>query len=320
MLTVVDVGHGSCAILRPDGKQVVVFDAGQRRSLLEFLLHLEVRKIDKVFLSHADKDHISGLVAVLDSGEVSVSTIYIPIDQLKTSMEFRALQNSLSGAAERGTVIDMCKAGDEIQCANETVVTSLWPTVVALATGQRTVKEGGKGYDPNSLSSVLRVDHRGVGFALITGDMDRKALDELVRLKANLKSQVLVFPHHGGNPGTRKEFEFAKELVSLVQPDYVVFSNGRGGYGAPRRDIVRGVRNGCPGAGIACTQLAEHCSAEAMEAGGHLLNTPSRGKNQGHCCAGTQVYSFDDEKGRAVYHNELHAKFVAKDVPTPICK
>src|SRR5271170_7946139 len=61
-LTVLDVGHGSCAILA-EVTRIIVFDAGPKTGLLEFLLQHQIDTIDLVMISHADRDHIEGLIA-----------------------------------------------------------------------------------------------------------------------------------------------------------------------------------------------------------------------------------------------------------------
>jgi beta-lactamase superfamily II metal-dependent hydrolase len=62
-LTILDVGHGSCAILA-EATRIVVFDAGPKTGLLEFLLQHQIDTIDLVMISHADRDHIEGLIAI----------------------------------------------------------------------------------------------------------------------------------------------------------------------------------------------------------------------------------------------------------------
>ena len=66
-LHLLDVGHGSAAVLRAPGVEALVFDAGSRdrralasEALLPLLAHWEVARVS-VVLSHPDHDHASGL-------------------------------------------------------------------------------------------------------------------------------------------------------------------------------------------------------------------------------------------------------------------
>ena len=63
-LAVLDVGHGNSAVLCDQGV-VVVIDTGPGSSLLEYLSERSITHINTVLLSHADQDHIGGLVGVL---------------------------------------------------------------------------------------------------------------------------------------------------------------------------------------------------------------------------------------------------------------
>jgi competence protein ComEC len=67
-VTFLAVGHGGCAIVEcPDGR-VFVSDVGTlagpdavRRSVAPYLWHRGVRRIDELFISHADLDHFNGI-------------------------------------------------------------------------------------------------------------------------------------------------------------------------------------------------------------------------------------------------------------------
>ncbi len=79
-VSILDVGHGNITILR-DGYDVVVVDCGARgSSLLEYLTRENISSINVIFLSHADQDHIGGLLTVLASSEFEVKEVYINSD------------------------------------------------------------------------------------------------------------------------------------------------------------------------------------------------------------------------------------------------
>lgn len=77
-LSILDVGHGNCAVIR-DTKGIVVIDTGAGSALLEYLRQERILQIDVLILSHADKDHIGGLVGVLASNEIKVRRICLTL-------------------------------------------------------------------------------------------------------------------------------------------------------------------------------------------------------------------------------------------------
>ena len=75
-LAVLDVGHGSCAVLL-DSDGVVVIDAGPGSTLLEFLLEQGVSHVHVVLISHADEDHIAGLVALVACDDIQIDCVRV---------------------------------------------------------------------------------------------------------------------------------------------------------------------------------------------------------------------------------------------------
>src|SRR5213595_3666592 len=81
-VTFLAVGHGGCTVLElPDGR-TLLYDAGAlagpdvtRRQIAPFLWHQGIRRIDEVFLSHADLDHFNGLPSLLERFPVARVTL-----------------------------------------------------------------------------------------------------------------------------------------------------------------------------------------------------------------------------------------------------
>ena len=94
-LFILDVGHGSCAVLDDRcGAGVYVFDAGSRDSLLLFLEQQHIQTIDTIFISYADSDHIGGLIALLGHQEVTVKQLYINADSGRNTRVWQDLRVS----------------------------------------------------------------------------------------------------------------------------------------------------------------------------------------------------------------------------------
>jgi competence protein ComEC len=71
--TFLAVGHGGCTVIElPDGR-TLLYDAGAlggpdvtRKQIAPFLWSRGIRRIDEIYLSHADLDHFNGLPALLE--------------------------------------------------------------------------------------------------------------------------------------------------------------------------------------------------------------------------------------------------------------
>ena len=83
----VDVGHGSAAaVVTPEG--TIVIDAGPGISLLKFLRLESARTVTHALITHADADHIGGLKALLDAGDVALENIWLNPDPVKTTQSW----------------------------------------------------------------------------------------------------------------------------------------------------------------------------------------------------------------------------------------
>ncbi len=78
-VTYLDVGQGNCTFVKlPDGKTMLI-DGGNTMygdKIFNYLRSINVSKIDYMIASHADSDHIGGLIKVLEQFEVK--NIYRP--------------------------------------------------------------------------------------------------------------------------------------------------------------------------------------------------------------------------------------------------
>ena len=100
-LCLLDVGHGNCAVLIAGKTDVVIFDAGRRGSLSQFLFEQGITHIRSIYLSHSDADHIGGLIGILTAKEVSIDRVYLNSDSSKPSLIWDDLVYVLNNAHER---------------------------------------------------------------------------------------------------------------------------------------------------------------------------------------------------------------------------
>src|SRR6266567_6543746 len=81
-LIVLDVGHGSSAILRETNGTIVI-DCGPNSTLVEALDYLKIQDISSILISHADQDHIGGVIDILSKRDTRVHNVFLNADAMK---------------------------------------------------------------------------------------------------------------------------------------------------------------------------------------------------------------------------------------------
>ena len=321
-LIILDVGHGNCAILR-DTNGVIIIDCPQGVTLIETLENLSIKEISHILISHADADHIAGIINLLSNETIKINNVHLNPDLSRETEIWRDLLIALKDARLRlGTVVytelTTRKTGE--LNVGQVLVEILAPTPeLALVGGVgRTVDE--RRLNPNSTSAVVGLVHDSHRVAILGADIDQVGLDQLLKERSDLKADILVFPHHGGKPGGADSKAFAQQLCDLVQPNLVVFSIARGRFGNPREDIVEGVVTSLPTAHILCTQLSSKCADSVPDSEpAHLNALPARGRTSNSCCGGTVSIKIAGNKTTYAAGIAAHQQFIDR-VSNPLCR
>jgi competence protein ComEC len=206
--TFLAVGHGGCTVLEtPDGR-VLLYDVGSlagpdvaRRYVAPYLWQRGIRRIDEVFLSHADLDHFNGLVDLLDRfaiGQVSLTPTF-------AERQTEGAQLTLAILRRHGVPTRMVKSGDHLW-AGDVILDVLHPP------------PGRLGENENARSLVLLVRHAGHSF-LLTGDLDGAGRQRVLTLP-RLAVDVLQAPHHGSRTAN------TEELAKWARPQVVISCQG----------------------------------------------------------------------------------------------
>ncbi len=221
-ITFIDVGQGDATLLQmPSGATVLVDGGLEERVLASDLLARGVRRIDVVVISHPDADHIGGLEGALERCEVGM----VVHPATKSSGQAGRL---LAMAEEMGVEVHIMRAGDRLGLS-DLQLTAYGPP-----------QDIPDDVDTNEYSLVLRAE--GAGFSLLlTGDVEEEGEGMLLRGGAELESDILKVPHHGGFCEVNDDF-FAR-----VDPEIAVISVGADNpYGHPSAATVASLeRGGC---------------------------------------------------------------------------
>ncbi len=203
-----DVGEGDAIFIETPRGQQILIDGGPSPTTLISALGRRMpfwdRSIDLVILTHADEDHLAGLIPVLeryrvgrviDSSYEHVSPMY---ERWLELIEEKGIPNHLARAGMR------VETGDGV----ELLVLHPGPELMEYTNA-----------DANNNSVVVRLIMGQVSF-LLSGDIEEAAEDVLVASEQELASTVLKVPHHGSSTSSSAAF------LKAVNPELVVISVG----------------------------------------------------------------------------------------------
>jgi competence protein ComEC len=306
---------------------MVLIDAGPRNVVLEWCLDQGIVKIDCVVITHADDDHLRGLVALMDDDSISIGEVRYNGNAAQASAVWDAVLFAIEDRHRRGDMIvqPAVVTGDHLFSVGDGFVArAVAPSVRVQGHGVGWLDEDGQRAGTNTLSIVIHVSCRDEDFALLASDLDAMGLKHMLgQRNVTISAPTLVWPHHGGNvksgASESNNVAYALALAAAVNPKTVVISNGRARKNFPRAEIVNAVRRDrgrllrwC------CTQLATAC-AETLptDDDAHLDDAFAAGRQAGSCCAGSiSVWP----KGRVLPARQSYEAFKIRSAPTAVCR
>jgi len=231
-ITVFDVGQGSAALLElPKGATMLIdgggfsgtaaFDTG-RNIIAPYLLSRKILSIDTMVLSHPNSDHLNGLIYIGEKFKVCKA---ITNNQPADTMGYRLFIQTLE---EQGIDNPSYRALDGRIKFIGGQVDILYPPRDFLSKGPNQYQQS-----KNNNSLVIKVTFGRHAF-LFPGDImavGEKAL--VANAKKDLKSTVLISPHHGSDTSSTQLF------LDQVDPEVAVISCGwQNRFGLPSRAVL----------------------------------------------------------------------------------
>lgn len=234
-----NVGQGDCTIVRTASGQTYLLDCGSssrsgvgRYVLLPFLKYNGIRRIDGIFLSHPDTDHVNGaleLFSLAEESGICIEQLILPdIDETDKKEQLIELLDAAACAYEdRKVAVRYLAAGDSWQCGDAFFL-CLHPA------------SGYSGADTNAYSLCIYASFGKAGqprmTALFTGDVEAEGETALCQALASYKIQnitLLKVAHHGSKNATSEAF------LTQVCPDVAVISCGENNrYGHPHAEVL----------------------------------------------------------------------------------
>ncbi len=236
-VTVLDVGAGSAVLLELPGGRTVLVDGGGfshpgsldvgAAVVAPFLWRRKIATVDTLALTHADSDHVNGLVFIAENFQVG---------ELWTNGEpgdARGWRRLMRAAADRGIPAPAFGGLPRRQEAAGVRLEILHPPEDFAARRERERFRR----DPDNNSLVLRACY-GEVCVLIPGDIHHAAERDLVRRAGEgLKSAVLLAPHHGSRTSSSADF-----IAAVAPREVLVSCGGRAGSGPPHDEVLERYR------------------------------------------------------------------------------
>ena len=263
-VTMLDIGQGDCIHIRSQNGRHYLCDSGSTSKLqagtwqvIPFLKHQGVNRLELIFVSHCDSDHISAIYEILEwagEGNLQIGGLVLsasgPEDEMRASL--------IAAAKKNGVPVYRMEAGDEIRRGN-TIFQAVYPF-----SSENTSSLSGDHHfsavsDRNASSLVLRFSEirsenpeafagnasapslPGEVFSLLlTGDVEASGEAEILSACPELVSgcTILKTAHHGSDTSTTQEF------LNAASPQAALISCGKdNSYGHPHEEVLSRFRS-----------------------------------------------------------------------------
>ncbi len=237
-ITFLDVGQGDGIYISTGDGSSYFIDGGStdeknlgRYCILPFLKSKDIEQIDYWFVTHADSDHISGLLEVMESGYCIRHLVVADLYSAETESLDEKMSSLIDIARNLAIEIVYMKEGDCLKTKN-TVVTCLYPGKEVLQEYPRLLENG------NEVSLVLEYVSEDFGEykefrAIFTGDISSE-VEAILLEKGGLQDVNLYKVGHHGS-----KYSSGEEFLAIIQPKLAVVSCGRNNlYGHPAKETI----------------------------------------------------------------------------------
>ncbi|MBE8167360.1 MAG: MBL fold metallo-hydrolase, partial [Shewanella sp.] len=201
-LHLLDVGQGLAVVVEKNGRGFI-YDTGAAygesfsyadRAVVPFLNSSGLTEIDFIAISHSDNDHAGGLSVLRE--QFPNADIIANADKLAPTQDCHPRQFDWQGLT----------------------ITILWPSSKI------------KGNDGSCVMKISDGRHS----VLLPGDIEQYAEYSLVSENVELRSDILVAPHHGSRTSSSPAF------VKAVSPELLLVPAGfNNRYGFPKEDVMQ---------------------------------------------------------------------------------
>lgn len=211
-ITFINVGQGDGILIHGDNGTKVMVDGGStsekqvaKNCIVPYLKAEGIGTIDYSIITHTDKDHISGILEILEnnnSNRIRIKNLVMPDINMKDDT-----YNELIEKAKLKKInVLYIKKGDTLSLG-KTKIKCIYPETTTTAS------------DKNDYCTVLSVKNK-TSKILLTGDIS-KEIEEKIKDDIEENYTVLKVAHHGSNYSSSEKF------LKKVNPKYSIISVGK---------------------------------------------------------------------------------------------
>lgn len=218
----IDVGQGDATLIRDGNGYDILVDGGRKSAgegILSYMQQVGVDDLEVVLATHADSDHIGGLIAVIEGGDIPVENVYY---------------NGYPGDTQ--TWADFSAAVD---AEGLSLIPAQFPQNYNWGSLNIQVLNPLSGLsdpDQNEASIVLLIDYAQVT-ALLPADVD-SGVEELLSYRVpSLQAEIFKVPHHGS------EYSTSQSFLGEIQPQEAIISVGQNPFGHPAFETLSRLTN-----------------------------------------------------------------------------
>ena len=217
-LVTMDMGNGTCHLIMTE-ESSYLFDGGSiergssgKKIILPVLNHHGIRRLDGVFISHANMDHFSGLSEII--GRIPIGSFIIGQSFLETSERSPKSPAGLMMKLLRDWRVPCQVVHENMEIVSREMIFRVHHPP------DETIH---RKENDNSLvvSLVKNIQGKEVRCVLFTGDIEEISMKGLMKNIEDLKNPiVLEAPHHGSVRPSSESF------INTIDPDIIVQSTG----------------------------------------------------------------------------------------------
>ena len=212
----INVGQGDSALVSDESGFDILIDGGRQSAgptVVAYLHEQGIDDIDVMIASHADSDHIGGLITVLQSDIPIEKVVYNGYPgSTDTWSAFAA------AVAARGLSLDSLQYPQELVWGSSTVYILNPPA-------------GLLNPESNSVTIVMRLVH-GQTELLFTGDIESSTELSILARETPVSADILKVAHHGS------KYSSSDVFLAAVHPEEAVISVGINSYGHPAPETI----------------------------------------------------------------------------------
>ena len=215
-----DVGQGDAVFIETPQHHQILIDGGPGPVILRKLakeLPFYDRSLDLIILTHPEKDHISGLIDVLESYKIN-KILWTGV--VRNTDEWKAWNKLIN---KEGAEIKIARAGQVVIFGGKgpkALLNILYPFE----------NLEGKYFKNSNETSVVAKLVLGKKSFLFTGDIGKPTERKLI--EKDIDSDILKVAHHGSKNSSSKEF------LENVSPEFAVIQVGENKYGHPHLETL----------------------------------------------------------------------------------